>query len=87
MLKEIRIEAECDVFLRPADKTINQLIQSHSASADVVFLGLATPEAGKELDYVNRLEELVGELPVVFFVKNAGLFVGELLEPEDTEPE
>ncbi|MBN1213112.1 MAG: Na-K-Cl cotransporter [candidate division Zixibacteria bacterium] len=86
MLKEIRIEAECDVFLKPEDRSINQLIQEKSAEADVVFLGLAVPETGRELDYVNRLEELVGELPVVFFVKNSCLFVGKLLQTDELEP-
>jgi hypothetical protein len=86
MLKDIRIEAECDVFIKPAGSSISELIQSRSASADVVFLGLAIPEAGQELDYVNRLESLAGELPVVFFVKNSCLFVGRLLESEELEP-
>ena len=86
MLKEIRIEAECDVFLKPAGTGIGQLIQSHSAQADAVFLGLAVPEPGEELEYVERLESLVGDLSVVFFVKNSCLFVGKLLEGEELEP-
>ena len=86
MLKEIRIEAECDVFIKPENQSINQLIQSKSAEADVVFLGLAVPEKGRELEYVNRLEELVGELPMVFFVKNSCLFVGKLLQTDELEP-
>ncbi len=86
MLSTIRIEAACDVFLKPADAPISELIQSRSADADVVFLGLATPESGNELEYIERLESLTGNLPVVFFVKNSSLFVGKLLEPEDLEP-
>lgn len=83
MLKEIRIDAECDVFIKPEDTNIAELIQSRSAQADVLFLGLAIPEVGAELDYAHRLESLVGEIPVVFFVKNSCLFVGKLLEDED----
>ncbi|MFH1686109.1 MAG: Na-K-Cl cotransporter [bacterium] len=86
MLKEIRIEADCDVFIRPEGSTISDLIQLHSASADAVFLGLAVPEPGKETEYVSRLESLAGSLPVVFFVKNSCLFVGKLLEAEELEP-
>jgi len=86
MLREIRIEAQCDVFLIPPDKTINELIHERSANADVVFLGLASPDAGKEAEYVDRLEDLVGDLPVVFFVKNASLFVGKLLDADELEP-
>jgi hypothetical protein len=87
MLKEIRIEADCDVFIKPEESSISDLIQSRSASADGVFLGLAVPETGKELEYVKRLESLSGDLPVVFFVKNSCLFVGKLLEADELEPE
>lgn len=83
MLKEIRIDAEYDVFIKPEDKSIAELIQSRSAQADVLFLGLAIPEAGGELEYYNRLETLVGDIPVVFFVKNSCLFVGKLLEDDN----
>jgi potassium/chloride transporter 4/5/6 len=86
MIKDIRIEADFDVFIKPANETISELIQTRSASADAVFLGLATPESGREIDYVKRLESLAEELPVVFFVKNSSLFVGKLLEPEELDP-
>jgi len=86
MLKDIRIEAECNVFLKPPDKNIGHLIQEYSAEADVVFLGLAIPEPGQELEYVSRLENIVGDLPVVFFVKNSCLFVGKLLQADELEP-
>ena len=86
MLNDIRIEAVCDVFLKPQEKRMGQIIQEYSAEADAVFLGLAVPEPGDELQYVERLEVLAGELPVVFFVKNSSLYVGKLLNPEDLEP-
>ena len=38
------------------------------------------PEVGDEEAYAERIERLAGDLPVVFFVKNSSLFVGELLE-------
>ncbi|MBU1318264.1 MAG: Na-K-Cl cotransporter [candidate division Zixibacteria bacterium] len=87
LLKQIRIDAECDVFIRPEGVKIGQLIQERSADADAVFLGLAVPEPGEELNYAHRLEGICGDLPVVFFVKNSCVFVGELLEPDELEPE
>jgi amino acid transporter len=86
MLSDIRIEADCDVFLKPPDINISELIQTRSADAEAVFLGLAVPDSGKELEYVSRLESLVGDLPVVFFVKNSCLFVGKLLDSDELEP-
>jgi hypothetical protein len=87
MLKEIRIGADLDVFIKQDDLSISELIQARSSAADIVFLGLATPDEGGELEYVERLESLAGDLPVVFFVKNSSLFIGKLLESEELEPE
>jgi hypothetical protein len=87
MFPEIRIEAEAHVILKPKDKTIPELIMAESADAEVVFLGLATPDEGSEEAYAKRLVELASDLPTVFFVKNSSIFVGELLEqvePEET---
>jgi potassium/chloride transporter 4/5/6 len=81
LLPEIRIEAEPKVILKPEGKNIRDIIQEESSGADVVFFGLATPDEGKEMEYAQRLEDLAGDLPTVFFVKNASLFIGKLLEP------
>ncbi|MCK4547719.1 MAG: amino acid permease [Candidatus Eisenbacteria sp.] len=84
LISSIRIEAEPEVVVKPGDASVAELIQRQSAHAAVVFLGLATPKAGEEEVYAERLKKLAGNLPVVFFVKNASLFVGELVgEPED----
>ncbi len=62
-----------------------EVIHRESAEAAVVFLGLQVPETDKEEEYAANLERLAGELPVVFFVKNSSLFIGELLEPPEGE--
>ncbi|MBN2490088.1 MAG: hypothetical protein JXQ29_04480, partial [Planctomycetes bacterium] len=80
LIPEIRIEAEPRVILKPRDRSVAELIHEHSAGADAVFMGLATPEPGEEAAYAERLENLAGDLPTVFFVKNSSLFVGGLLE-------
>ncbi|MFH1679055.1 MAG: Na-K-Cl cotransporter [Candidatus Eisenbacteria bacterium] len=83
LIPQIRIDAEPMVLMKPKDVSVSDLIQEQSAKAEVVFLGLATPEHGEEEAYADRLEKLAGEMPAVFFVKNASLFIGELLgEPE-----
>ncbi len=87
LLPDIRIQAEPRVILKPEDKSIQDIIQEESAQAEVVFMGLADPEEGAEEAYAERLEKLAGDLPVVFFVKNSSLFVGELLEGSSLEDE
>ncbi|MEW6490875.1 MAG: hypothetical protein AB1578_23555, partial [Thermodesulfobacteriota bacterium] len=82
LLPELRIDADVEVVLRPPETSIRELIQAESRDADAVLLGLATPEQGKEEEYALRLAELADGLPTFFFVKNASLFVGELISAE-----
>ncbi len=60
-----------------------------SAEADLVLLGLACPEKGKESEYAERLVELTEGLASCFLVHNGSLFIGELVTPtaEDESPE
>ncbi len=85
LLPEIRIDATHEVFMKPSDQSIREVIQKESAVADVVFFGLASPEVGTEEEYADRLEELAGDLPTVFFVKNSSMFIGELVTPSHGE--
>jgi len=80
LIPEIRIEAEAHVVLKPKEESVTEVIHRESADAAAVFLGLQVPEVGEEEAYAERIERLAGDLPVVFFVKNSSLFVGELLE-------
>jgi len=84
LIPKIRIEAEVRVVLKPSDDTVAEVIHRESAEAAVVFLGLQVPDIGDEETYSKRLERLAGDLPVVFFVKNSSVFIGELLETPET---
>lgn len=81
LIPEIRINAEVDVMVKPADKTVKEMILAESATADLVLLGLAAPPQGEEEAYARRLCEMVEGLPSCFFVHNGSLFIGELLTP------
>lgn len=82
LLDEIRIDGEIRVLLKNTDETVAQTIRRESEGAEVVMLGLATPEDGDEENYAERLEALSEGLPTVFFVKNASPFGGHLVSPE-----
>lgn len=84
LLPEIRIDAEPRVVIKKEGESLNDLIHKESASADVVFFGLAMPEIGQEEVYARHLERLAHNLHNVFFVKNSSLFIGELLK-QDSE--
>jgi hypothetical protein len=81
------IDAEVRVVLKPAAESVTEVIHRESAEAAAVFLGLEVPEIGKEEAYAERMERLAGGLPVVFFVKNSSLFVGDLLDAAEAVTE
>ena len=85
LIPEIRIEADIKVIVKPKETSVRDLIHQESRDAEVVFFGLALVEQGEEETYADRLEDLAGDLPTVFFVKNSSLFIGELIKPKEEE--
>jgi len=84
MLEENRITARIEITPWDPEANVQALIQEQSKDADLVFLGLREPEEGDETAYAQRLARLVGDLPTVVLVRNAGVFAGQLLaEGED----
>jgi amino acid transporter len=80
LLSENRIEAETRVLFEPdTTRDVAEIMHTHSARADVVFLGLMIPAFGDEMRYAQRLEELAGGFRTTIFVRNAGRFAGDLL--------
>lgn len=82
LIPHTRIHAEPMVIVKPEDKTFINVIHETSAEADMVFLGLNTPEKNHEEEYAQRLVELAGNLNSVFFVKNSSMFMGKLLDSD-----
>jgi len=80
MISEIRINCDEKVFLVDKEVRVLDIIHRESQKADVVFLGLAMPEAGEENSYAERLEALVEHLGTVILVKNSSMFIGDLIQ-------
>lgn len=79
LLPEIRINAETQIIVKPADQTLAEVIQRTSQGAAVVFLGLMEPAPGAEEAYARRLAALVEPLNTTILVRNAGEFAGHLI--------
>ena len=80
LLAETRIEADTEVMYEPdPDRDVADIMHSHSALADVVFLGLMMPPFGDETRYAERLVQLAEGFRTTIFVRNAGRFAGDLL--------
>lgn len=80
LIQRCRINARPEVFPRPENGTIQDLIHEQSRDADLVFLGLQEARSGEEETYSRRLASLVGDLQTVILVRAAGPYAGHLLE-------
>jgi amino acid transporter len=81
LIPEIRIDAEIEVLIKSEESSVREMIHAESSGVDLVILGLALPEEGKEDAYAARIAELADGLPSCFFVHNGSLFIGELVSP------
>lgn len=79
IISSVRIRADREVVVKDQGRSIEDLIQSNSGSADLVFMGLMIPERGEETAYAERLMELSRGLQSVVYVRNASEFSGKLL--------
>ena len=81
LIPAIRIHAQAQVMMHPKDRRVRDIIHETSRDTDVVFLGIDVPQNAEELEaYAARLEDFSAPLRTVFFVKNASLFVGKLVQ-------
>jgi len=80
LIPQARIPARSEVVLKPVDRTVAEVMHEASREAEVVFMGLMDPEPGEERAYAERLMEMTEDFPSVVLVRNAGMFVGKLLE-------
>jgi amino acid transporter len=82
LASESRIAADIRIIVKDKDQSYVDIIHQTSKDADVVFMGLNTPLKGEEEPYALKLTELAGTLKAVFFIKNASVFEGTLLESD-----
>ena len=79
MLPDLRMDVKLEVILRPEGKTHLDVIRDASANADLVFLGMAVPDAGAEDAYAQIIMDLLEDLPSTILVRNASRFNGRLV--------
>ena len=79
MLPDLRMEVRLDVILKPEGKTHVDVIRQASTNADMLFMGMAVPEAGREQAYADQLIALLDGLPTTILVRNSSRFQGRLV--------
>jgi len=80
LMNESRISAESDVIFNKDKENLIELMHRTSKDADIVFLGLALPESGSEIEYAENLDKLVSGFNGTILVRNAYSIEGELIE-------
>ncbi len=76
---ETRISARCQVLVRSSEQTLNQMIVSHSRTADLVLLGMSLPNPEESESFIDWYSQLADGLDNVLFVRNSSPFRGNLI--------
>ena len=79
MLPDLRMDVHLEVLEKPPEQGVAEIIKQASMAADLVFLGLGSPEPSEEAAYAGRLLDLVDGLPTTILLKNASRFQGRLV--------
>ena len=74
-LDKMRMDIEVRVINNENYKRpVNQIIKEESKDADLIFLGIAPVIKGKEMEFVNRADELYQDLGTLALVKASSFF-------------
>ncbi len=74
VLNYMRMNAEIRIINNEKKTPINQIIKHESADADLIFLGLADVQDGRELEFIERADYLYRDLGTIAIVKASSFF-------------
>lgn len=77
VLDNMRMKAEILIISNDKHLPVNQVIKHESANADLIFLGLADVQDGREMEFIERADFLYKDLGTIALV-NASSFFKEL---------
>ncbi len=74
VLDRMRMEAEIRIINNESKQPVNLVIKNESADADLIFLGIADVQEGKEMEFIERADYLYQDLGTVALVKASSFF-------------
>lgn len=74
VLDNMRINAEIKVVNNENNEPVNLIIKRESANADLTFLGLADVQEGKEMEFMERADNLYKDLGTIALVRASTTF-------------
>ena len=74
VLDNMRMDAEIRIINNKSKKPVNQVIKDESVNADLIFLGIADVQEGKEKEFIERADNLYKDLGTIALVKASSFF-------------
>lgn len=74
VLDKMRMEAEIRIINNEQKMPVNQVIKTESAEADLIFLGIADVQEGREMEFIERADYLYQDLGTIALVKASSFF-------------
>jgi len=74
VLDNMRMKAEIRIINNDKQLPVNQVIKQESESADLIFLGLADVQEGREMEFIERADYLYKDLGTIALVKASSFF-------------
>lgn len=79
LIRNVRIDAEAEIIVKPEGRSIEDVIIETSRGADLTFVGLMIPGEEAQEAYADWLAGLSEGLGSVIYVRNASRFSGSLV--------
>jgi amino acid transporter len=74
VLDNMRMKAQIRIISNDNKLPVNQVIKNESADADLIFLGLADVQEGREMEFIERADFLYKDLGTVALVRASSFF-------------
>jgi len=74
VLSNMRMDADIRIINNENKLPVNQVIKNESADADLIFLGIADVQEGKETEFIERADYLYKDLGTIALVKASSFF-------------
>jgi hypothetical protein len=74
VMDNMRIKVEIQIVNNNEQLPINHVIKSQSKDADLIFLGLADVQEGREMEFIERADHLYKDLGTIALVKASSFF-------------
>lgn len=74
LLNQHRMVAEVEVIVKTQSENVHDIIKTRSAEADLIIMGMAEVQTGKEKDFIEHADSLYNDLGTLVLVKASSFF-------------